>query len=80
MERDNKLCSKCRAFACAELHADVAQAASSSTSDALKTFLSGLQFEAKKGFQNLQVYAPVQREHATSPGQSQYLLSNDCMS
>ena len=55
----------CRAFARAELHSEVAQAASSSTSDGLHGFLSGLHFEARKGFKNIQVYARFHRMHAS---------------
>ena len=44
-----------RSIATSELHAETSGSGQSSTSDTVKKFLSGLQFEAKKGYHNLQV-------------------------
>ena len=50
-------CTNCRSHATLEAHAKISQSGPSGGSDAANTFLSGLHFEAKKGFQNFQVHA-----------------------
>lgn len=55
----------CRSIASVEQHAYTAQKTPSTASDTINTFLSGLHFEARKGFRNLQVPVQVQRMQAT---------------
>ena len=47
--------AKCRSLAGSHLPTQTAGSGPLSTSDSVKTFLSGLQYEAKKGYNNLQV-------------------------